>query len=744
MWKAARVVAVLCFAMTVSWAQTSPPGNNDSLFPRPPEITDAVQFWTRVYTEVDTNSGFIHGNRHLGVVYETLEFPDNISPGNRRRETRNAIDRYRRILNDLADGNDGAMTTDVARVRALWPADTRRSTFRAAAGRLRFQLGQSDRYRAGLVRSGRWRAYIEGILAENGLPLELAALPHVESSFDPTAYSKVGAAGMWQFTRSTGLRYMRIDHIVDQRRDPYMATEAAARLLADNYAVIESWPLALTAYNHGLAGMRRAARQLGTKDIGRIVEDYDGRTFGFASRNFYAAFLAALDVERNAERFFGTVQIEPAQTHKLIELAEFVDAAPVADALGISLEELRALNPALADTVWAGEKYLPRGFPVRLPASHAATADASLAAIPRNLRFADQRPDLQHRVSRGETLSGIADRYRISLASLLRANSLRNRNFIRVGQVLNLPAATGSGTPVETAVIDGEYVVQRGDSIDRIARRLGVSQAELLSANRIDNRNRIYPGQTLRVPGAAPTAAEPTAAATAALAALPSVPPAIAEEVVPLPEPVTPDLAEAALQADIPALEEEAPLVGTLEDPEVPVDDADEANVLASAQAILAGDPSNYSVSPDGTIEVQAMETLGHFADWLGIRTQRLRDINRLPFGESVAYGQRIELDFSAVDVASFEARRQQFQENRQETFFSANRIEGIVEHVIQPGESLWVLSLRTYDVPVWLLRQYNPDMNLDRVTPGTVVKFPRLRSIDSELSGNDSNRDIG
>ena len=123
-------------------------------------------------------------------------------------------------------------------------------------------------------------------------------MPHVESSFDPYAYSKVGAAGLWQFMRSTGRRFLRIDAAVDERLDPYRATEAAAQLLSYNYRLLGSWPLAITAYNHGAEGMRRAREQLGTDDIVRIVRDYHSPTFGFASRNFYVSFLAALTVSR--------------------------------------------------------------------------------------------------------------------------------------------------------------------------------------------------------------------------------------------------------------------------------------------------------------------------------------------------------------------------------------------------------------------------------------------------------------
>jgi membrane-bound lytic murein transglycosylase D len=121
---------------------------------------------------------------------------------------------------------------------------------------------------------------------------------------------------------------------------------------------------------------------------------------------------------------------------------------------------------------------------------------------------------------------------------------------------------------------------------------------------------------------------------------------------------------------------------------------------------------------------------LGHYADWLGIRTQRLRDINRMPFGQAVVIGRRLKLDFANIDAATFEQRRQAYQQSTQEAFFHAHQITDTLEHIVKPGESLWVLALRRYRVPVWLVRQFNPDLNLDRVRPGTVVTFPALRLV--------------
>ena len=131
------------------------------------------------------------------------------------------------------------------------------------------------------------------------------------------------------------------------------------------------------------------------------------------------------------------------------------------------------------------------------------------------------------------------------------------------------------------------------------------------------------------------------------------------------------------------------------------------------------------------------METLGHYADWLELRTQRLRDINNFAFQRAVVIGQRLELNFSQVDRATFEQRRMAYQRQTQEAFFLAYQITDTRDHVVRPGESLWVLALRTYDVPVWLLRQFNPDLDLDRVSPGTVVKFPALQAIAATDSGS-------
>jgi membrane-bound lytic murein transglycosylase D len=722
------------------------------LFPRPAALEPAVQFWTRVYTEINTREGFIHDDLRLDIVYQTVRIPDDLGSRERRRRVERATEHTREVLNKLAGGARTNLSNEEERILKLFPEGTSNAEFRAAAGRVRFQLGQADRFRAGLVRSGTWKPYINQVLAQQGLPPELAALPHVESSFDPTAYSKVGAAGMWQFTRSTGVRYMRIDHIVDERRDPFFATDAAARLLADNYSVIQTWPLALTAYNHGLAGMRRAVDQQKTSDIATIVAKYQSRSFGFASRNFYTAFLAALQIDTNPERYFPNLKIDPPSDTGTLTVPAFMTVDSLSDALNVRESTLRELNPALTDAVWGGDKYVPQGFELRVPRDTAAVAEELMAAVdPREL-FAAQRPDREHRVRRGDTLSGIATEYRVSLSALMRANGMTNRTVIRVGQVIMLPSDGSASEPVTVAVArveppaaaptqppasptttpaEGIYVVRRGDSIERIATRLGVDQQALLAANDIRNKNLIQVGQQLVVPSAGQ--------ADAVVAAVVEAPVAISPPIAPSSTDVTtavisdmPDSADLTAALAPAVLDEDTPSTA-----ETPEGDAPDVNALASEQDILAADPSDYSVSATNTITVQALETLGHYADWLEIPTQRLRDANSLSFREAVVLGQSLALDFGTVDIATFEQRRRAYHQQLQSEFFAAYRIENIESHIIKPGESLWVLAERTYNVPVWLLRQYNPDLNFDKIQPGIVVKFPRLKAIGAQAGSS-------
>lgn len=408
--------------------------------PRPKGLQADVAFWRRVFTEVDADRGLIHDNRHLNVVYETIDLPKGGGTRQINRASEQARARYEAILRSLAKGKRNKLSAEEARVLALWPKGVSNKELRSAIDRLRMQQGMSSRFRAGLLRSGQWLDFIHDTFTQLGVPESLAAIPHVESSFDPTVYSQIGAAGLWQFTRATGQHYMQIDHVVDGRRDPYLSSVAAAELLKFNYSVLKSWPLAITAYNHGVTGMRRAVRELGTDDIEQIVRRYNGKAFGFASRNFYVAFLAALDVEQNVNKYFGKLNRAKPSNDLALELPQYVPAAALEKTFNISRETLRERNPALLEPVWNDSKYIPKGFVLRLPKSKQIRNRAEvLASISDAHRFKSQTPDLYHKVRRGDALSAIAARYDTTVTELVAWNNLSSRHLIRAGQVLRLP-----------------------------------------------------------------------------------------------------------------------------------------------------------------------------------------------------------------------------------------------------------------------------------------------------------------
>ena len=166
-------------------------------FAHPPELEQDVRFWIRVYTEVTTDQGLLHDDWNLGLVYEVLRFDPEASPAERERVVAEAKARYRALLHRFAAGATDGLTAHERRILHAFGENPRPAQFLDAVDRIRFQLGQADRFREGLIRAAAWEKVIERTLEQHGVPKEIAALPHVESSFNPAAYSKVGAAGLW-------------------------------------------------------------------------------------------------------------------------------------------------------------------------------------------------------------------------------------------------------------------------------------------------------------------------------------------------------------------------------------------------------------------------------------------------------------------------------------------------------------------------------------------------------------------
>jgi len=631
--------AVLAIVLASAAASAAEP------FPQPSELQPDVDFWVSIFTVISTEEGVLHDNRNLAVVYDRLAISSRLSRRERQRRVGVRRKELQAVLRSLASGKRDNLTDEEARVLRLWPGGVSNKTLADAVSRIRYQQGLRERFREGLERSGRWRSFVNEQFTTLGIPIEIAALPHVESSYNPDARSHVGASGIWQFTRSTGRRYMRVDHVVDERNDPFIATRAAGRLLAYNYSITGNWPMAITAYNHGLGGVRRAMKKYGDTAYVEILRHYKGRTFGFASRNFYVAFLAAMEVDQNADTYFSGLVFETPTAYSTAKLPAFVTIPGLSKALGTSKAKLATHNPGLQATVWQGSKYVPKGYELRIPSADLSQSLASiLGGLPSASVFDKQLPDMFHKVSRGDTLSQIAETYNTRVSTLVALNTLNSSHRIRIGQRLRLPAA-------------------------------GPAPA----------------------PSAQPAPSKPPVAAAAAVAI--TVPAAQG--------PVVSEITPTAMAGDVSAATPEA------------------------IQTALLSDPSDYSVAADGYIEVQPLETLGHFGDWLEIKTQRLRDINGLAFRENVDVGRRIKLDMNTVAAKVFEEKRIAYHRAQQDTFFQRHVISGVTEHTIRAGDSIWVLSLRKYRVPIWLFRQYNPGLDLHKVRPGIKVQFPVLTGVE-------------
>ena len=308
-----------------------------SPFPVPSGLESAVEFWKQVFSRFSTAEVILFDPADPEKIYSVLRAPEN-------------------------DQGRASVNKERARIAADYDLV-------ADENRIRSQRGAKEHFIEGFKIAGRHLAQMQKIFRDEGLPPELAYLPLVESSFNIRARSGVGAVGMWQFMPETGKKFMRIDAMVDERRDPLASTRAAARLLKQNYQILGSWPLAITAYNHGTEGIFRAIKTVESENLVEIIRRYQSPTFGFASKNFYAEFLAVSEIAANSETYFPFLR-----QHRPLALQEVMVKRPAAlqavlKPAAISQSDFFEWNPALEPNT----KMIPLGYRVKLPAEKIET-----------------------------------------------------------------------------------------------------------------------------------------------------------------------------------------------------------------------------------------------------------------------------------------------------------------------------------------------------------------------------------
>lgn len=509
---------------------------DDPQFPHLPILRTKVGFWTSVFSNWSENQSVIHAIDDLGKVYAVLDFRADaavLSPGalaaQRSREEKAAFARLDATLNQLQamQDRDGhidadALDAEQRKVYDLFANSRDPKRFRDAIGGFRIQRGLKERTQLALETSGRYLPEMERIFSSHGLPPKLTRLPLVESSFNVEAYSKAAAAGLWQFIPSSARIYMRLDELVDDRRDPWTSTDAAARHLKDDYEVLGNWPLALTAYNYGRGGLARALTEVGGTTLTDVLERYQGKRFGFASSNFYAEFLAASDVERDYRTHFGNLTREPPLAFETVTTRHYVRYDTLRKLAGSDEDEFRRLNPAYRPEVVEGRLYVPPGNTIRVPAGAAQRFELAYATLTPEQRFDRQRQLYSsHRVARGETVGQLAQRYGVSTQALLALNGLANAKRVRVGQTLKIPLQDGGMTSVAAAGPTESHVVKvkaeklaaaraervrthrvkSGQTLGAIAKRYQTSIRSLRELNGLGENDLLRVGSTIKIPG---------------------------------------------------------------------------------------------------------------------------------------------------------------------------------------------------------------------------------------------------
>ncbi|NJM13038.1 MAG: transglycosylase SLT domain-containing protein [Synechococcaceae cyanobacterium SM1_2_3] len=378
-----RGFTILLTALILAACASSPPpparinlataAYDDAVFPAPPELQPQIGFWRNVYAAWGRDQVALHDTRHLDLVYVVLALPGEVGESQtpeQREFVKGQLDALKIRLQQLESrvaANEPLSADDQALAARIQASSGGRNALVDAGNRLRSQRGMRERFKRGLEISGRYDAIFRGVFREAGLPEDLAYLPHVESSFQNHAASSVGAVGMWQFMPGTARQFMMMNAAVDERRDPVASAQGAARYLGNAYRRLNSWPLAVTSYNHGVGGMARAQNAFGN-DIAGIVRNYSGTAFGFASRNFYTEFLAAREIARNPQRFFPEgVNYEPPLNLDRVRLRQAVALPTLANYYEVNPYELVSLNRAWNPAAQNGRIALPTGSMVWLP-----------------------------------------------------------------------------------------------------------------------------------------------------------------------------------------------------------------------------------------------------------------------------------------------------------------------------------------------------------------------------------------
>lgn len=484
----------------------------NSAFPCPPDLQDRVNFWIDIYGRWDSQDSVLHDALVPHRVYAVFEGRACGRKGNTSfvKEQKKRISGELHTLAKQLDRNSTINSGYRRHLLKLFP-DRSSAEIRRAASDIRCQTGNRDGFQAALRRFGTYGPIVRNVLKSSGLPRDIQYLPFVESSYNPKAYSRVGAAGMWQIMPATARDLgLELNATVDERLDPEAASWAAARYLKKARATLtkaarkkdpqvkdsELSPFVITSYNYGMNGMRRAITKIGP-DYMQVLNKYRSGSFQVAVKNFYAGFLAARHVAKNQKKFFGSVMPGRPLRYDTLVLDRPVSISRIKNVFNLSEAQLKEFNPALTRFVWHGWRTIPDGYRLRLPprVSGWQNAVARLKMMPPE---ALPSGSVEYTVRAGDTACGVAAAFNADCDVLIAMNGLNRQAVIQVGQKLQVPSLAQRRQNVARG---GKYIVTSGDTACSIARRYGVGCDDLLAANGLGRGSVLGVGMTLIIPG---------------------------------------------------------------------------------------------------------------------------------------------------------------------------------------------------------------------------------------------------
>lgn len=655
----------------------------DKIFPCPDELKPRVTFWIDVFTQHGDDTIILHDSENPQRVYKVIKTTTRCSRRNEARSIKNAKASVRKQLLQIADKRAQGVTQFSGEKQHLAELvkNEKPAEIRKAAKRIRCQGGVADQFLRALERHGTYGPMVVTTLKKAGLPTDIQYLPFVESSYRPTAYSRVGAAGMWQIMPRTARTLgLKISSTVDERLDPELASAAAARYfldsrkrLGDTARNIKSakkyslYPFVITSYNYGASGMVRAMDKVGP-DYMDVLKKYKAGGFQIAVKNFYSSFLAARHVAQNADEYYPNHKVAQPLAVDVVTIKTPASIERLMSVFSVSEDTLKKYNTSLMRLVWTGRRFVPKGYKLKLPKAAAGRSEqvAKLYKLPAE---EPKYIEYSYRVKRGDTACGIAKKEAVSCRELIALNNLGRRALIRTGQIITIP-----GSPTKLAKKSSASTV-------KIAKK---KPEKIVKPEAV-----VKPEETIK--------------------------------------PETIKRTEAVAVSENPRKPE--PVIKSI--PNIPESSFGVGDDLLIQLTEKKG-KTRYS------IVVEPDESLGHYASWLGLRSaSSIRKLNKLKSSRHVRMGKIIYLPVKKqAQKEQFNQQRLDYHQELQDEFRTRFKIAGVESYTVLSGDSAWSISNKQ-GVPLWLLKRYNPKLfSGTQSQPGDTISLPVIETV----AGDDKN----